>query len=101
MLDKVLPSAAVIYVASLWSVDGVLRQDMHSISSIVIVAIEHLLGALIFLPFLFRSTSKIKRLNRKEWVSIFWVSVSGGLQGTYFYKKALVYVDYIDLSVVV
>ena len=101
MLTRVLPSAAVICAALLWSVDGVLRQDLHSISSLVIVAIEHLLGALIFLPFLFRSISKIKRLDRKGWVSIFWVSICGGLLGTYFYTKALGYVNYIDLSVVV
>jgi len=101
MLTRVLPSAAVICAALLWSVDGVLRQGLHSISSLVIVAIEHLLGALIFLPFLFRSTSKIRRLDRKGWVSIFWVSICGGLLGTYFYTKALGYVNYIDLSVVV
>ena len=101
MITRVLPSAAVICAALLWSVDGILRQDLHSISSLVIVAIEHLLGALIFLPFLFRSTSKIKRLDIKGWVSIFWVSICGGLLGTYFYTKALGYVNYIDLSVVV
>ena len=101
MLIKVLPSAAVICAALLWSVDGVLRQDLHNISSLVLVAIEHLLGALIFLPFLFRSISKIKRLDRKGWISIFWVSICGGLLGTYFYTKALGYVNYIDLSVVV
>ena len=101
MLTRVLPSAAVICAALLWSVDGVLRQDLHSIPSLVIVAIEHLLGALIFLPFLFRSSSKIKRLDRKGWVQIFWVSICGGLLGTYFYTKALGYVNYIDLSVVV
>ena len=101
MITRVLPSAAVICAALLWSVDGILRQDLHSISSLVIVAIEHLLGALIFLPFLFRSTSKIKQLDRKGWISIFWVSFCGGLLGTYFYTKALGYVNYIDLSVVV
>ena len=101
MLTKVLPSAAVICAALLWSVDGILRQDLHSISSLVIVAVEHLLGGLIFLPFLFRSTSKIKRLDRKGWISIFWVSICGGLLGTFFYTKALGYVNYIDLSVVV
>ena len=101
MLARVLPSAAVVCAALLWSVDGLLRQDLHRISSLVIVAIEHLLGALIFLPFLFRSTSKITRLDRKGWISIFWVSISGGLLGTYFYTKALGYVNYIDLSVVV
>ena len=74
----------------------VLRQDLQSISSLVIVAIEHLLCALIFLPFSFRSTSKIKRLDRKGWVSI-----CGRLKRTCFYTKALGYVNYIDLSVFV
>ena len=91
-----MPSAAVICATLLWSVDGVLRQDLHSISSLVIVAIEHLLGTLIFLPFLFGYTSKIKRLDIKGWVSI-----CRGLLGTYFYTKALGYVNYIDLCVVV
>ena len=101
MLTRVLPSAAVICAALLWGVGGVLRQDLYSISSLVIVSIEHLLGASIFLPFLFISTSKIKQLERKGWTSIFWVSICGGLLGTYFYTKALIYVNYIDLSIVV
>ena len=93
-----LPSAAVICVALLWSVDGLLRQYLHSVSSLVIISIEHLLGASIFLPFLFRSNSEIKRLDRIGWASIFWVTICGGLLGTYFYTKALGYVNYIDLS---
>ena len=101
MLTRVLPSIAVICAALLWSVDGFLRQDLHRLSSLVIVALEHLIGALIFLPFLFRSASKIKLLDKKGWISIFWVSICGGLLGTYFYTKALGYVNYIDLSVVV
>ena len=101
MLTRVVPPVAVICAALLWSVDGLLRQDLYSISSLVIVALEHLIGALIFLPFLFRSASKIKLLDRRGWISIFWVSICGGLLGTYFYTKALSYVNYIDLSVVV
>jgi len=101
MLTRILPSAAVICAALLWGIDGVLRQDLHSISSLFIVSIEHLLGASIFLPFLFRSTLKIKRLERKGWTSTFWVSICGGLLGTYFFTKTLGYVDYVDLSIVV
>ena len=100
-MTRVVPSAAIICAALLWSVDGLLRQDLYSLSSLVIVALEHIIGALIFLPFLFRSASKIKRLDRRGWISIFWVSICGGLLGTYFYTKALGYVNYIDLSVVV
>ena len=101
MLNRVLPSVAVICAALLWSVDGFLRQDLYNLSSLVIVALEHLIGALIFLPFLFKSASKLKLLDRRGWISIFWVSICGGLLGTYFYTKALGYVYYIDLSVVV
>ena len=53
------------------------------------------------MPFLIRSTSKIKRFNKRGWVSVFWVSICRGLLGTYFYTKALGYINYIDLSVVV
>ena len=39
MLTKALPSAAVICVVLLWSADGALKQNLHSISSLVIVLI--------------------------------------------------------------
>ena len=45
MLTRVLPSVAVICAALLWSVDGVLRQNLHSISSLVIVLIEWLVDS--------------------------------------------------------
>ena len=62
MLTRFLPSAAVICAALLWSVDGILRQDLHSISSLVIVAIEHLLGAIILVS----STTILTRENSSE-----------------------------------
>jgi len=34
-------------------------------------------------------------------VSVFWISVCGGILGTFFYTSALSYVNYINLSVVV
>ena len=62
MLTRVLPSVAVICAALLWSFDGVLGQDLHSISSLVIVAIEHLLGAIILVS----STTILTRENSSE-----------------------------------
>ena len=100
-MKKIIPSLAIIFAALLWSLDGLLRQELYLISSFVIVALEHMIGALIFLPFLFRSFSKIKTLGQRGWISILWISICGGVLGTYFYTKALSYVDYIDLSVVV
>lgn len=100
-MKRILPPLAIVSAALLWSLDGLLRQELYHISSFTIVALEHSLGALIFLPFLFKSTSKIKELNQRGWISIFWISICGGMLGTYFYTKALSFVNYIDLSVVV
>ena len=100
-MKKIIPPLAVIFAALLWSIDGFLRQELYSISSFVIVALEHLIGGLFFLPLLFRNFSQLKKLGQREWISILWISICGGVLGTYFYTKALSYVNYIDLSAVV
>ena len=100
-MKRILAPLAVIFAALLWSLDGLLRQELYHISSFLIVALEHSIGALIFLPFLFKSIPKIKKLGQRGWISIFWISICGGVLGTYFYTKALSFVNYIDLSVVV
>ena len=100
-MKRILAPLAVVFAALLWSLDGLLRQELYHISSFVIVALEHSIGALIFLPFLFKSIPKIKKLGQRGWISIFWISICGGVLGTYFYTKALSFVNYIDLSVVV
>jgi len=100
-MRKILPPIAVITAALLWSLDGFLRQELYSISSFLIVTLEHALGALLFLPLLIKAWPEIKNLGQRGWISILWISVCGGILGTFFYTKALSYVNYIDLSVVV
>ena len=101
MMRKILPPLAVIFAALLWSVDGFLRQELYSISSFLVVTLEHAFGALLFLPFLIKTWPEIKKLGQRGWISVLWISICGGILGTYFYTKALSYIDYIDLSVVV
>ena len=100
-MRKILPPLAVVFAALLWSLDGILRQELYSVSSFLVVTLEHLLGALLFLPFLVKAWPEIKTLGQRGWVSILWISICGGILGTFFYTKALSYVNYIDLSVVV
>ena len=100
-MKKYLPILAIIFAALLWSLDGFLRQELFSVSSFLIVTIEHVIGALVFLPFLFRGKHEIAQMNQRSWSSIFWISLFGGLLGLFFYTKALSYINYIDLSVVV
>ena len=100
-MQKILPPIAIIFAATLWSLDGLFRQELYSLPSILIVTLEHALGAVLLCPLLFRSWRDIKTLNQQGWISIIWISICGGLLGTFFYTKALSYIDYIDLSVVV
>ena len=100
-MKKYLPIYAIIFAALLWSLDGFLRQELYNISSFLIVAIEHVIGAIVFLPFLIRGKKAISEMGQRAWSSIFWISLFGGLLGLFFYTKALSYINYIDLSVVV
>ena len=100
-MKKYLPIFAIIFAALLWSLDGFLRQELYSISSFLIVTIEHVIGAIVFLPFLLKGKKEIFAMGQRAWSSIFWISVFGGILGLFFYTKALSYINYIDLSVVV
>ena len=98
---KYLPYLAIIFAALLWSADALLRQSLYTISPLLVITLEHGIGALIFLPILKKFWPEIKKLRQAGWISILWISLLGGICGTYFYTKALSYVGYIDLSVVV
>ena len=100
-MKKYLPALAVISAAILWSFDGVLRQNLYTLPSFLIVALEHLIGAIIFFPLLLKGWKEVSALQQRGWISVLWISVCGGILGTFFYTKALSYVNYIDLSVVV
>jgi drug/metabolite transporter (DMT)-like permease len=100
-VKRYLPPLAVIVAAFLWSLDGLLRQKLFSVSSFLIITLEHALGAILFLPFLIKGWKNVKKLNQRSWGSIMWISICGGILGTFFYTKALSYINYIDLSVVV
>ncbi|NDK07683.1 EamA family transporter [Candidatus Gracilibacteria bacterium] len=76
-------SLSVIFAATLWSLDGMLiRPQFYHFPAITIVFLEHFLGSLILSPFLFLSFGKIKTINRKVFISLFWVCLFGGLIGT-------------------
>ena len=100
-MKKYLPYFAIIVAALLWSLDAFLRQSLYSLSPLLIITIEHGIGSLLFIPTLIKYWTKIKILKQTGWVSLLWISFLGGICGTYFYTKALGYVDYIDLSIVV
>ena len=98
---KYLGPVAIMCAAVLWSFDGLLRQYLSEIPALMVVLLEHFFGALLLTPLLFKGWKEIKTLPNRAWISVLWVSLFGGLLGTFFYTKALSYINYIDLSVVV
>ena len=100
-MKKYLPHLSIIFAALLWSMDAFLRLSLHSLSPLLIITIEHGVGSLLFIPIIIKYWNKIKSLKQVGWISILWISLLGGICGTYFYTKALGYVGYIDLSIVV
>ena len=100
-MKKYLPHLSIIFAALLWSMDAFLRQTLYTLSPLLIITIEHGVGSLLFIPIIIKYWNKIKTLKQTGWISILWISLLGGICGTYFYTKALGYVGYIDLSIVV
>ena len=100
-MKKYLPPFAIIFTAILWSLDGFLRQNLFSLPSFLIISLEHIIGAILFIPLLIKGWQEISSLNQRGWISVLWISICGGVLGTFFYTKALSYVNHIDLSVVV
>ncbi len=100
-MKKNLPALAVIGAAILWSLDGYIRQNLFALPSFLIISLEHVIGAIIFFPLLIKGWAEIYTLSQRGWISVLWISICGGVLGTFFYTKALSYIEYIDLSVVV
>ncbi len=93
---------AVAGAALLWSLDGIfLRPRLASISPTLVVFLEHSLGFIILLPFLFIYKLELKKITKKQWLTIFWVALFGGALGTIFFTKALFLTGFVDVSVVI
>lgn len=93
--------AFIVFAAFLWSLDGLLRRSLYVLPPAIIVFYEHLLGALVLSPILIKGLKTLKKLPRKTLGAVFWVSLFGGLLGTFFYTAALGKIQFINFSVVV
>jgi len=92
-------SIFIIIAAVLWALDGIVRRSLYSLPPLVIVSIEHLVGSILILPFIFKNIQK-ERFNRKEWFALGGISLFSGLLGTLWFTTALLMTNYISFSVV-
>jgi drug/metabolite transporter (DMT)-like permease len=99
---KIVGPLFIILAATLWGLDGVvLRPILYTLPVPLVVLVEHGLAFLLMLPFLIAEAKEIKKLKLGDWGAFFWVAIFGGALGTMFITKALFYVNFVNLSIVV
>jgi len=92
----------VILGASLWGIDGVLlRPSLYSLPVLLVVFIESSLVTIILTPFFITKFKDLKSLKIKDWIAFGGVAFFGGALGTMAITKALFYVNFVNLSIVI
>jgi len=100
--SKLLAPLLVVIAASLWAVDGiVLRPSLYSLPVPLVVFVESAVVAILLSPFFIKRFSSLKQLKKKDWLAFFGVALLGGAIGTMAITKALFYVNFVNLSVVI
>jgi drug/metabolite transporter (DMT)-like permease len=90
----------LIFIAAvLWGLDGILRRSLYGLPPATIVFYEHLIGAILIAPFLWRAW-KEETLHKNEWTALTLVSLLSGVLGTLFFTTALLKINFISFSVV-
>jgi len=92
----------VILGASLWGIDGILlRPSLYSLPVLLVVFIESALVTIILTPFFVGKFKDLKSLKTKDWIAFGGVALFGGAIGTMAITKALFYVNFVNLSIVI
>ena len=92
----------VIVAASLWALDGiVLRPILYNLPVSLVVFVESLIVSVLITPLMISKFHVLKKLTYKDWLSFFAVAILGGAIGTMAITKALFYVNYVNLSIVI
>lgn len=100
--SKFLAPFFVVIAASLWAVDGiVLRPSLYSLPVPLVVLVESAIVAILLTPFFIKRFSSLKSLQIKDWIAFAGVALLGGAVGTMAITKALFYVNFVNLSVVI
>lgn len=92
----------VILGASLWGIDGVLlRPSLYSLPVMLVVFIESALVTILLTPFFLKKLKEVKTLDITDWMVFAGVAFFGGAAGTMAITKALFYVNFVNLSIVI
>jgi len=99
---KKLAPLFVILGASLWGVDGiVLRPSLFALPVPLVVLMESSIVAILLTPIFIKKFPSLKALGRNDWLAFAGVAIFGGAIGTMAITRALFYVNFVNLSIVV
>jgi len=97
----IIGAACIIFAASLWGIDGIiLRPSLYHLDVAVVVFLEHAIAFLIMSVFLMYDIKLLRKIGLRSWLSLFWIALFGGAIGTMAITKALFYVNFEHLSVI-
>jgi drug/metabolite transporter (DMT)-like permease len=100
--NQIFPATLVSLAATLWAVDGiVLRPFLFNLPVPLVVFIETTIVAIILTPFFYNNFHIIKNLHYKDWIAFVGVAFFGGALGTMAITRALFFVNYVNLSIVI
>lgn len=100
-MNKIAP-VTVIIAAGLWGIDGILlRPELYDLNVSLVVLIESSIVSILLLPVLVRNFKSLSQLTLKDWISFSLVALFGGAIGTMAITKALFFVNFVNLSVVI
>ncbi len=93
---------AIILAAILWGVDGiVLRPSLYTLPVALVVFIESTIVTVYLSPLFIKKFSSLKRIKLNDWLAFLGVALFGGALGIMGITKALFYVNYVNLSIVI
>lgn len=100
-MNKLAP-IFIIFAAMLWGIDGiVLRPELYSLPVGLVVLIESSIVAIYLSPILIKNITSLKSLENKDWLAFAGVALFGGAIGGMCITKALFYVNFVNLSIVI
>jgi drug/metabolite transporter (DMT)-like permease len=92
----------IALAAALWGLDGVvLTPRLSNIHVVLVVFLLHALPFLVMNTFLFKRYQELKKIDKRAFYSLLFVSIFGGAIGTIAIVYALFIVNFQELSVVV
>ena len=79
----------VFFGSALWGTDAVFRTQLtKAFSSLHIVFFEHIFGALFSFPLMLKNIKMFRKMNKLDWLSLFYISLGGEVIATFFITKS-------------